>query len=339
MLLALTALLLVVIFSMKYCRGGFWPDYIAKPQCNVVKGIFILLVFLSHFASNIAVDDRMTTDWPYFVFQSKMGQLVVALFLFYSGYGVMKSIMTKGRVYIDGMPRKRLLTTMFNFDIAVLIFVLLAVIVRAEISPSRVFLSLLGWESAGNSNWYIFVIVSCYFMTWCVARLIDGTKLKFLLLLSLLVLVFACGLSFARPIWWYDTTMCYILGVWYSRYEEKVESCMQSHYCKICLLLISSVLLLTVWNPFPGAFGNLRAMAFSLLCVLVTMKFKVDNQFLCWCGAMLFPLYIYQRLPMIVLGKCFPGLLCDCWIYVSILICFSSVLCIARFYHKWRVAL
>lgn len=339
MLLALIALFFVVIFSMKYCSVGFWPDYIAKSQCNVVKGIFILLVFLSLFASNIAIENRMVIDHLYFSFQGRMGQLIVALFLFYSGYGVMKSISIKGKAYIDSMPKRRVLKTILNFDMAVFLFVLLSIIVDADINVITVAFSLIGWDSVRNDHWYIFVIVLCYVFTWCIARMNESMDLRSLLLLSGLVIIFACVLSAIKSIYWYDTVMCYVLGVWYSRYERQLVPWVQKRYWGVVSLLMCVVLVLTVWSSYGGVVGNLRAMAFSLLCVMGTMKLRIDNRFLCWCGAMLFPLYIYQRLPMIVVKECLPGLLSGCWIYISMLLCFGSMLGFGRLYHRWQIVL
>lgn len=35
----------------------------------------------------------------------------------------------------------------------------------------------------------------------------------------------------------------------------------------------------------------------------MTMKIKIDSPALKWCGKNLFPFYIYQRIPMIILAK------------------------------------
>lgn len=233
MFVALITLLCFLGFSMQYCREGFHPNYIDKPQCNAVKGFFILLVFLSHFSSYLKVEDRMLIDSLYFFFKDSAGQLIVSLFLFYSGYGVMKSLIVKGRVYVDHMPRKRLLTTVLNFDIAVLSFALLSVIASKKVDMSLLGLSMLGWRSVGNSNWYIFVIVMCYCITWVSARMTDCIRLKFLLLMSTLVFACGCLLSAVKPIYWYDTIMCYVLGMWYSRFEISMIRVLQRNYLRV----------------------------------------------------------------------------------------------------------
>lgn len=49
------------------------------------------------------------------------GQLIVVMFLFYSGYGVMESVRSKGTAYIKSIPFKRVLSTLVTILFAFLI--------------------------------------------------------------------------------------------------------------------------------------------------------------------------------------------------------------------------
>ena len=81
---------------------------------------------------------------------------------FYSGYGVMESLKVKGNNYLNDFAKKRLGTTLLNFDVAVCCFFLLNYMIGKTLTIEDVLLSLIGWSSVGNSNWYIFVILLCY---------------------------------------------------------------------------------------------------------------------------------------------------------------------------------
>ena len=48
---------------------------------------------------------------------------------------------------------------------------------------------------------------------------------------------------------------------------------------------------------------NILSVLFAFIVVQITMKIKISNSILCWLGINLFPLYIYQRIPMILLSK------------------------------------
>lgn len=131
--------------------------YLSKECCNFIKGIFILWVFVRH-ALPYTGRSLFVDKW--------MAQLIVAMFLFYSGFGVVESIKNKGVSYLDSMPKRRLLTTLVNFDIAVVVFVVVDFLIGRKFGLRQLVLSFVGLDSIGNSNWYIFDILLCYALTW-----------------------------------------------------------------------------------------------------------------------------------------------------------------------------
>lgn len=196
------------------------PDYLSVDYTQTVKGFFIVLVFFSHFNSYVTYS--INTDLIYKQVVGAFGQSMVTMFLFYSGFGVMESIRNKGIDYVRKMPRDRILRTWFSFAVAVLLFTGLALIRRTPFTMGQFFLSLTGWESMGNSNWYIFVILCLYLITYGVFRLLPsmGETGKIWLVTLLTVLgVFVLQHWQIKPIHWYDTALCYPLGMLYSRYR------------------------------------------------------------------------------------------------------------------------
>lgn len=162
-------LALLVVLSVKYNKSGFVDNYLSIDTTNTIKGIFILLVFIKH-----ATPYVINAGWApggfwgelfYFV-DNNVGQWIVAMFLFYSGYGVMESIKRKGTDYVRSIPRKRFLSVLVNFDIAVLFFIAVNICLGKHPSVEQCLLSFTGWESVGNSNWYIFIIMLLYLITF-----------------------------------------------------------------------------------------------------------------------------------------------------------------------------
>lgn len=102
--------------------------------------------------------------------------------------------------------------------------------------------------------------------------------------------------------YWVDTTFSYYAGAVFSLYKSKFIKLFESHYwwsLIVCILLF----LVSYYFPYRRFFiaDNVCAVSFALLIVLVTMRIRVENIPLKWLGQNLFPLYIYQRLPMIAL--------------------------------------
>lgn len=143
--------------------------YLSKDSTNAIKGIFIMTVFLRHanqYVNESGYDYSQIWDKLFVVINGLSGQLIVVMFLFFSGYSVMLSVKKKGNAYINSIPKHRALNTLLNFDVAVLFFLVLALIIGRPLSWSQVLLSFLAWESIGNSTWYIFIIIVCYLSTW-----------------------------------------------------------------------------------------------------------------------------------------------------------------------------
>ena len=46
----------------------------------------------------------------------------------------------------------------------------------------------------------------------------------------------------------------------------------------------------------------LRVTSLIMVTLLIMMKWEINNKFIVWLGLNLFPLYIYQRVPMILLS-------------------------------------
>ena len=164
-----TIAFLVLAFGLRPVRWN--GAYLSKETTSTINGLFIALVFLSHFS-------RYSIYMSNYVGQ-RLGQLIVVMFLFYSGYGCMVQYMAKGRAYLQTFPKKRMLSTLVNFDIAVAVFVVVGLLLGKSFSIKQVALSFVCWDSVGNSNWYIFAILLCYLAFWLVFDKLPSKVRKF----------------------------------------------------------------------------------------------------------------------------------------------------------------
>lgn len=153
MILFYIVLFCIAVWKLQFAGKGFYSDSLSVQQTNMIKGIFIWLVFLGHITPYITKQMSLThpLDVSALIVQGLLGQLVVVPFLFYSGYGVMLSILKKP-AYLASIPKKRIPVTFLNFGVAVLFFVILNLILGINMSLKQVLLSLLMWDSVGNSN-------------------------------------------------------------------------------------------------------------------------------------------------------------------------------------------
>lgn len=332
---------LLIIFSIKFENN---LDYCSKDQCNVIKGIFILLVFFSHSCQYIVKSGYNFHLWgdsfiP--IYKSFMGQLIVTMFLFYSGYGIAESIARKGKIYVDQMLSKRIFPVWINFCIAVIAFAILNVTLSINMEWKQFYLSLICWDSIGNSNWYIFIILICYFSAFIIYKLLFSFNIANKRLGSLLVFVLCllCMiiLSFLKPSYWFDTILCFPAGMLYSSFKHQIENYISKKY-SICLvlLIISFIILKNVHLFMRGIVGNAQALAFSMIIILITMRIKIENPILSWCGKNLFPFYIYQRIPMIILATIWGNSFIFDYPFFFMLIALIISFGIILLYPKWE---
>jgi hypothetical protein len=81
------------LFILLLLVGAKWSlqqncEYLARECTNTVKGFFLLLVFVRHFLQyDLSFSTGFVDRWGITV-NNLSGQLIVTMFLFYSGYGV-----------------------------------------------------------------------------------------------------------------------------------------------------------------------------------------------------------------------------------------------------------
>lgn len=127
---------------------------------NAIKGIFAVIILFSHMKGYISLADK-PADSSYAIVLGHIGQLMVAPYLFYSGYGILESIKRRA-YYFETYPRKRLLKTLVHFDLAVLCYLMLMTTIGTYYPTVNYVTCWIGWESIGNSNWFIFDILALY---------------------------------------------------------------------------------------------------------------------------------------------------------------------------------
>lgn len=327
-----------------YDSNLLFENALERNVTDSIKGIFILYVVMRHAVPYIPNEVLGNTfDHLYLVFNRWVRQLLVVMFLFYSGYGVGSAIINKGKPYVNSIPTKRFLTTLINFDIAVLFFIILNLFLGISMSLKETLLSFTGWSNIGNSNWYIFCILILYATTYAAFKLrITPPNSCIVLIISTLAYMVIIGRY--KQHWWVDTVFCYPLGLLFALYKNQFRKIFTFAYWPT--LIIFTILFFITYHcqslpfVFPGCkyvmlFAmNIYAMLFALIVVMITMRWQIHNNILKWCGVCLFPIYIYQRLPMIFLENIGSGTFPAAHPYFFIVISYAVTMIIAYF-HKY----
>lgn len=294
----------ICVYGMKIAKpDGFNENYLSRNDTTAVKGIFVFLVFMSHFIQYY--DMNTVFDNPYKIVRNFLGQLVVVMFLFYSGYGIFESIKKKGTDYVKGLPVNRCLKVLLHLDLAVLLFLVLDLIIGKKVTLTKFLLSLVGWANIGNSNWFIFTIVILYLLVFISFMLFKSKPVLAIAFTTLLTGLYMFIMSKFVYAYWYNTALCFPLGMWYSLYKEKIgKFFMKNNIVYILGVAFFAVLLAVSYNTKRNfAMYELYTISFTLLVVLITMKISFGNKVLLWLGNHVFSVYILQRIPMTVFQR------------------------------------
>ena len=304
--LYLILIIVICLIGIKFQFKDFNKEYLSKDTTSCIKGIFILIVFYSHLCAYIPI--QLEKDGIMLFVRNFLGQLMVTMFLFYSGYGVYESIKKKKEKYINSIPKKRILKTLLHFDVAVLTFAIVNAITGYPKSISNILWALTGWGGLGNSNWYIFAILFLYFGTYLSFNLLGKEPKKavafnwiYTIALMIVISVFKGeGYNYC-----YNTLLCYPLGMTYSLYKTKIESIIFNN--KNYLLTLPTIIVLFIAvkqnESINDLWYSITSICFVLTVLLITMKVNIKNPILKWFGDNLFWIYILQRLPMLVLSR------------------------------------
>lgn len=325
-------LCLIVIFTVKIHRG-INIDYLSKENSQVLKGIFILIVFLSHIRGYAIFDSY--GDSVVIRILSYLGQLMVAYFLFVSGYGVLESVKIKGQSYIRNMPKNRIGKTFFDFSLAIILFFIVDLILGRSYSGQTVALAFIGWTSVGNSSWYMFAIFTLYIISYICFSVFSNSKKMAVVAVSILSLIYIYIMADLQDHWWSDTYLCYAAGMWLSLFKGKIDAFLKKAGTKgwivIAIAITMCYLYISEYRHVRIMLHNISAVIFCLLLVIFSMKITFKSYFLEWCGKNLFWLYILQRLPMIVL-QYFEVNTFN--VYLYLLLCFGGTLLLALVMNK-----
>ncbi|MDE6017819.1 MAG: hypothetical protein K2G85_03275 [Muribaculaceae bacterium] len=310
--------ILVIVFVLIIFVGikptKYNSDFLGRDTTTAIKGIFAIIILFSHTRQYLSpmLPISISTNGYNFFFNKALdflGQLMVVMFLLYSGYGIVESYKKKKQAYTKGFLKKRVLKTLIHFDLAVLLFVLVALLLGHKYSYEEYILSFTGWLSVGNSNWFVFDIIILYLLSFGGLLIVEEFHYdlkKYLWIVCFLTFIFALVLYKLKATYWWDTLLAYPTGMLWSVYKEeliKFFSEKKRYYSVLAIMFIIFLVLYKVGNLVSSGLALFTSAIFGIIIVMITIKFRIGNQVLYWLGINAFSIYILQRIPMIIFSE------------------------------------
>lgn len=307
MALFLIATLVVYLYKIRFApRGIFFFDYSDQKNTILLQGILVILVFFRHLSEYL--NNTSVFDHAFLLSEKLIGQMMVGGFLFLSGFGIMQSFQRKPH-YLETFWR-RFLRVLIPFDIAVVIYLIIGMIMGNSYSVNHILLSFVGFHSVGNSCWYIFATLVAYalfYLSFRSIKNIDGAIVCFLVT----SIIYCLLIGRIKEDYWYSTFLCFAVGITYSRFK----SCIDTHIMttrRYMLTFFALLILTAIFNVlrYKSVFYYIiGAIVFCLSMMTLSMKLLPydNNKVLSFLGRHTFSIYILQRIPMNLMKHYLPG--------------------------------
>lgn len=286
-IIVLLFLCLLLLCAEKALRNSNMPLFsFGKEETLPIRALLAIGIVLRH------TSIELFREW---------GGVIVSVFFFLSGYGLMKSYQQRSIDYLDGFLYKRLSTILVPFLFAVTLWQCYIVIgTRGEY-----YLEKMGRLIYGDTNiilptsWFIFAIIIVYLVFYFVARLFRAPNrvetIFVLLMASTIVLTIFMRIRYGFESQWFISTIGIIEGVIVASHEERIKTYLSKHRLT-CLMLTLTALLITYGLSLTTPYYHIAVNAVAPLVVYLTVCIcgTLKSYILSWIGGISLEIYLVQ---------------------------------------------
>lgn len=323
MIFLLIALIVLLAFGSKFTAHN--KEYLSRKETDSWKGFFAVLILYSHMTGYLTFTESLDSAFSFAL--SGIDQLMVVMYFFYSGYGILESFKSKPG-YPSAFLRRRFFPTWIRFILAVALFLILQTCLGTKFGWKEYAFCWTGWEGIGNSNWFIFDMLVLYLATGLAFAAGRGDSLRVCTAVTIFSLMIWATLRWGFPekgSWWHNTVWAFPLGFWYSHFKDRIENLTGNWKTAGVALAVSAAgVALCSHGSSNSLFFPFKTCFFALSIVFLSSFWSIGNTVLVWLGKHCFPIYILQRLPMILLAHF--GLNERIWLFAIISILVTLVL-------------
>lgn len=279
-------------------------DYLSLDNTNSLKGIFAVFVLLCHlrgrmpFLNGSLIGSSLTA----------LGYTSVAMFFFFSGYGLMTSYKKKGHKYVEAFPKKRLLSFYITYLAFVCIYLIYDLITGEFLhwGWKTIIKTLTFGGTIIHNGWYLQAILLFYIIFWLVFYFIKNDCVKVVVMtISIAFYSLACAFLFDLGELWYEASFALILGMIWALNKQKIDEALQKRWLYwgglVLLIIVTLIAMFLGWNQTLKGFVRipikmLSALSFVVCVLLLVQKVRVDFFITQFLGKISFEIYILHGL-------------------------------------------
>lgn len=285
-------LLITILYKVKfYGKDEYNQTPLSQENVIPIRGILAFEIVLGHL---YGLFDELNC----FYLNNRIGVWVVALFMFFSGYGLMKSKCSKPD-YMKSFLIKRIGNILFP--------VLVSFVFAVLFNFSNSLVSYVLYD------WFVVEITFLYLAWFILYQYLPQKYAAFILGAAICLLNFA-GVYYDIGSRWYGSTACFLVGILFEKYEVKIREYFMGKY------FLRGGFVFLLWACFTFLFLNFSDHAFIsmvlinvtaiLLCFLMycfLMKIKSFNTILRFGGIISWDIYVSHRIVINLFGSMQPS--------------------------------
>lgn len=292
--------LILLISSFRLRKDDSFFD---KHSTNVIKGFFILMIVLLHLLENFSYDGFLSGPLNTIVWKV-VGQLVVSMFFFISGYGIIISVQSKPK-YGKTILTNRFLRILLYTAVSLIPFIIYTLVSgKYSYSVGRYLSAFIGLKGIGNAHWFIFAILFCYLT--CGLTYLFNFKKNIIptILVTITVVVYiviACFVIKEHNRWW-DTIISFPLGMFAGLFRDKINNLLKNKILSISLMAVSIAVVVVLRLVLEKKLGvpKIATMLFlniffCLFFVSLTKIFVLKSPILEYLGKASFAIFIMHK--------------------------------------------
>lgn len=302
----LFVILILLAAGMRCCKkDAFLDDYLSIKTTTAEKGIAAILIVLHHLMQMVSVPRVMSV-------MGYIGILLVAVFFFLSGYGLMYGVSHKEN-YLKGFLKKHLLSILIPYWI-INILVLLVYIVRGNtITIAKVALSILGIDTL-TGTWFVTAILVMYvafYVAFSIGKKFRSDKIAITILCVEIALY--CIACFALQLHssWTASIVAFIMGIIWMHLDKQFVKWLRKSYWGKMIAIAALFGILFVGRLFLSYIGmkseifhfilrNGICILFVLLMLCLSQKVDFKSKLSLWLGNISYELYIVHYVLLLI---------------------------------------
>lgn len=302
-------LLVIILMLTSFRKQNKNEDYLSIDKCNVLRGILAIFIVLHHLSEKYPIG---------YIFPKlqHLGYLIVAVFFFLSGYGLMCSYQKKGVKYFDGYWKKRIGYLFLVYFIITIAYFVCYNLMGIDISFVELLKSFVNGHPVITNSWYISVQLFFYILFWFVFKLMNrvSDNIKIMITLILTVGIMALFYFSGLDSFWYLSDLAFVVGLFFAKNRDKIDTIIMKYYYVIFILIFLGFVLFSIMPSILYRLGiefaliyplcrNISSIFFTLMVIIAFVKINLKSKLWDFFGKISLELYLVHELVISILGK------------------------------------